>query len=98
MAGLLGCGPADDGRPEPSPSVDSLAEEAAAIRAAYIEASAQPVCTPRETSACRWYYYGEDGQLHCPMSIRICASTGRWLPCGEYLLGADGEPERPRRR
>ena len=78
--------------------MESVDEEAAAVRAAYIEASGHPVCTSRDMRACRWYHYDQEGRLHCPMSIQICSDIGRWLPCGEYRFGADGEPQPVRSR
>lgn len=53
------------------------------------------ICTPRAARECRYYYTDESGQRQCPMSYQLCKADGTdWLPCGEYELGATGEPER----
>lgn len=91
VTSLVACAPADGGRPEAYVVDEAPDEETAALRAAYIAAQAQPVCTPRETSECRYYFRDAEGHLHCPMSFAICSDVGRWLPCGEYRFTPEGE-------
>lgn len=90
VTSLVACAPADGGRPEGVVTDEAANDDAAALRAAYIEAQAQPVCTPGEMAECRLYFREADGRLHCPMSHRICSDVGRWLPCGDFGLSAAG--------
>jgi len=50
------------------------------------------VCEPLTFKDCRIYYKDDNGIQQCPSSYQVCDATGRkWLPCGEYYVGQDGE-------
>ncbi|MBX3187054.1 MAG: hypothetical protein KF819_08570 [Labilithrix sp.] len=53
------------------------------------------VCTPGAARECRLYYRTPSGDPQCPTSYQLCRADGReWLPCGQYVVGADGMPVR----
>lgn len=96
---MLGCGAGD--RPEaagdtastltkddPDPST-STEEEAVLPTGANGEPGIpRRTCEPLSFKDCRVYYTDANGIRQCPLTYQLCDTTGHWLPCGEYYLGA----------
>ena len=86
VAGLIGCG-GSDGRPDPSPSVETNEPDTSF---AALSSGGAPVCEPHAYRECHHYYRDDEGRLQCPMSYAICSEYGQWLSCGLYHFKSDG--------